>query len=150
MKKIPNSALILGLAGLIPFFWGAVTSYNFVSENLKLTGLGDEYIGSNVNLIYGTIILAFMSGVLWGFAANVGDKRRTVGLILSILPALWAFFTFNSTLINPFISLIIGFLGVFAIDVRFYYWQLTPEWWLSLRSILTLFVIIFLSVNIGW
>ena len=150
MKKIPNSALILGLSGLIPFFWGAITSIDIIAENFKLTGLSKEYMGSRISLIYGTIILAFMSGVLWGFAANVGDKRRTVGLILSILPALWAFFTFNSTLINPFISLIIGFLGVFAIDVRFYYWQLTPEWWLSLRSILTLFVIIFLSVNLGW
>ena len=150
MKKIPNSALILGLSGLIPFFWGAVTSLDFVVENLKLTGLSEEYMGSRINLIYGTIILAFMSGVLWGFAANVGDKRRPVGLILSVLPALWAFFTFNGTLINPFISLIIGFLGVFVIDMRFYYWQLTPEWWLSLRSILTLCVIIFLSVNLGW
>ena len=150
MKKIPNSALILGLSGLIPFFWGTVTSLDFVLENLKLTDLSEEYIGPRINLIYGTIILAFMSGVLWGFAANIGDKRRPVGLTLSVLPALWAFFTFSGTLINPFISLIIGFLGVFAVDVRFYYWQLTPEWWLSLRSILTLFVIIFLSVNLGW
>ena len=150
MKKIPNSALILGLSGLIPFFWGTFTSLDFVLEDLKLTGLSEEYTGSEINLIYGTIILAFMSGVLWGFAANVGDKRRPVGLILSVLPALWAFFTFNGTLTNPFMSLIIGFLGVFAIDVRFYYWQLTPEWWLSLRSILTLCVIIFLSVNLGW
>ncbi len=150
MKKIPNSALILGLSGLMPFFWGTVTSLDFVLESLKLTGLSEEYIGPRINLIYGTIILAFMSGVLWGFAANIGDKRRPVGLMLSVLPALWAFFTFSGTLINPFISLIIGFLGVFALDVRFYYWQLTPEWWLSLRSILTLFVIIFLSVNLGW
>ena len=150
MKKIPNSALILSLAGLLPFFWGAVTSFDFVVENLKLTGFSEKYIGSRINLIYGTIILAFMSGILWGFAANVEDKRRPVGLILSVLPALWAFFTFNGTLINPVMSLIIGFLGVFVIDVRFYYWQLTPEWWLSLRSILTLCVIIFLSVNLGW
>ena len=150
MKKIPNSALILGLSGLIPFFWGAVTSIDLVVENLKLTGLSEEYMGSRINLIYGTIILAFMSGVLWGFVANVGDKRRPVGLILSVLPALWAFFTFNGTLINPFLSLIFGFLGVFAIDMRFYYWQLTPQWWLSLRSILTMCVIIFLFVNLGW
>ena len=149
MKKIPNSALILGLAGLIPFFWGVATSYDFVSENLKLTGLSDEYTGSSVNLIYGTIILAFMSGVLWGFAAKVGDKRRPFGFILSVLPALWAFFTFNGLLMNPFMSLIIGFLGVFAIDIRFYFWQLTPEWWLFLRGILTLFVIICLSINLG-
>ena len=150
MKKIPNSALILGLAGLLPFFWGAVTSLNFVVENLKLTGFSEEYIGSRINLIYGTIILAFMSGVLWGFAANVGDKRQPIGFILSVLPALWAFFTFSGILINPLAGLIIGFLGVFAIDVRFHYWQLTPEWWLFLRSILTLFVIICLSINLGW
>ena len=150
MKKIPHSALILGLSGLIPFFWGALTSLDFILEDLKLTGFIEEYTGSEINLIYGTIILAFMSGVLWGFAANIGDKRQPIGFILSVLPALWAFFTFNSILINPFMSLIIGFLGVFAVDIRFYYWQITPEWWLSLRSILTLLVIIFLSVNLGW
>ena len=150
MKKIPNSALMLGLSGLIPFFWGTVTSLDFVLENLKLTSLSEEYIGSRINLIYGTIILAFMSGVLWGFAANVGGKRQPIGFILSVLPALWAFFTFNGLLINPLVGLIIGFLGVFAIDVRFHLWQLTPEWWLSLRCILTLLVIICLSVNLGW
>ena len=150
MKKIPNSALILGLSGLIPFFWGTVTSLDFALENLKLIGLSEEYTGSRINLIYGTIILAFMSGVLWGFAANVGGKRQPIGFILSVLPALWAFFTFNGLLINPLAGLIIGFLGVFAIDVRCHYWQLTPEWWLSLRCILTLLVIICLSVNLGW
>ena len=150
MKKIPNSALILGLSGLIPFFWGTVTSLDIVIENLKLTGLSKEYTGARINLTYGTIILAFMSGVLWGFAANVGGKRQPIGFILSVLPALWAFFTFNGLLINPLAGLIIGFLGVFAIDVRFHYWQLTPEWWLSLRCILTLLVIICLSVNLGW
>jgi len=150
VKKIPHSALILGLSGLIPFFWGAITSLDFIIENLKLTGLNEEYIGSRINLIYGTIILSFMSGVLWGFAANAVDKKRPVGFILSVVPALWAFFTFTGLLMNPFMSLIIGFLGVFAIDIRFYYWRLTPEWWLALRSILTLFVIICLYVNLRW
>jgi len=150
VKKIPNSALILGLSGLIPFFWGTVTSLDFVIENLKLTGLSKEYTGARINLTYGTIILAFMSGVLWGFAANAGGKRQPVGFLLSVLPALWAFFNFNGLLITPLAGLIIGFLGVFAIDVRFHYWQLTPEWWLSLRCILTLLVIICLSVNLGW
>ena len=149
MKKIPNSALILGLAGLIPFFWGTATSLGFGLETSKLNWLNEEYRGSSINFTYGTVILAFMSGVLWGFAANVSDKRRPIGLILSVLPALWAFFTFNGILSNPFMSLIIGFLGVFIIDVRFYYWHMTPKWWLSLRSILTLSVIICLSVNLG-
>ena len=150
MKKIPNSALILGLAGLIPFFWGAVSSLDFIFEKLSLNRLSEEYKGPSINLIYGTIILSFMSGVLWGFAANAVDRKRPTGFILSVIPALWAFFTFNGSLMNPFMSLIIGFLGVFAIDIRFFYWRLTPEWWLSLRSILTFFVIICLSVNLWW
>ena len=150
MKKIPNSALILGLAGLIPFFWGTATSLGFGLEISKLNWLNEEYRGSSINFTYGTVILAFMSGVLWGFAANVSDKRRPIGLILSVLPALWAFFTFNGILSNQFMSLIIGFLGVFIIDVRFYYWHMTPKWWLSLRSFLTLSVIICLSINLGW
>ena len=150
MTKIPTSALILGLAGLIPFFWGTATSLGFGLENPKLNWLNEEYKGASINLTYGTVILAFMSGVLWGFATNVSDNRRPIGLILSVLPALWAFFTFNGILNNPFISLIIGFLGVFVIDVRFYYWHMTPEWWLYLRSILTLLVIICLSINLGW
>ena len=74
MRDIPNSALILGLAGLVPFFWGVATSYDPVLHNLSLTWLSERYTGSSVNLIYGTIILAFMSGVLWGFSANVRDK----------------------------------------------------------------------------
>jgi|TARA_B100001094_G_C17878198_1_gene645551 hypothetical protein len=150
VTKIPNSALILGLAGLIPFFWGAATSLGFGLENSELNWLNEEYKGSSINSTYGTVILAFMSGVLWGFAANVSDKRRPIGLILSVLPALWAFFTLNGVLSNPFMGLIIGFLGVFVIDVRFYYWRMVPEWWLSFRSILTLFVIICLSINLGW
>ena len=150
MTKIPYSALTLGLAGLIPFFWGTATSLGFGLENYRLNWLNDRYTGASINLTYGTVILAFMSGVLWGFASNTSDKRRPIGLILSILPALWAFFTFHGLLSNPFVGLIIGFLGVFVIDVRFYYWRMTPDWWLSLRSILTLFVIICLSVNLGW
>jgi len=150
VTKIPTSALILGLAGLIPFFWGTATSLGFGLENPKLNWLNEEYKGASINLTYGTVILAFMSGVLWGFATNVSDNRRPIGLILSVLPALWAFFTFNGILSNPFISLIIGFLGVFVIDVRFYYWHMTPEWLLYLRSILTLLVIICLSINLGW
>jgi Protein of unknown function (DUF3429). len=75
VKKIPNSALILGLSGLIPFFWGAVTSLDFVVENLKLKGLSEEYMGSRINLIYGTIILAFMSGVNMGFCSKCRETK---------------------------------------------------------------------------
>ena len=79
MRDIPNSALILGLAGLVPFFWGVATSYDPVLHNLSLTWLSERYTGSSVNLIYGTIILAFMSGVLWGFRQMLVIKGDLLG-----------------------------------------------------------------------
>ncbi|MBS8271966.1 DUF3429 family protein, partial [Halomonas litopenaei] len=66
MNTIPRSALLLGLAGLLPFLWGAAT---VLLPDLAMWGqmtLGGRFIGPYVQLFYGAIILSFMSGVLWG------------------------------------------------------------------------------------
>ena len=70
MMQIPRAPLLLGLAGLIPFIWGAMT---ILFPDLAIWGqmtLGGRFIGPYIQLFYGAIILAFMSGVLWGFAAK--------------------------------------------------------------------------------
>ena len=67
--SIPRAPLTLGLAGLIPFYWGALTS---VAPGLAVWGtemLGPRFVGPYVQVFYGAVILSFMSGVLWGFAA---------------------------------------------------------------------------------
>ena len=65
MNRIPTAPLLLGLAGLIPFVWGAAT---YLSDALQAWGaaqLGPRFVGPYVQLFYGSVILSFMSGVLW-------------------------------------------------------------------------------------
>ena len=61
---IPRIPLILGLAGLIPFIWGALSAISPALQNLGIEIIGPRFVGPFVSLFYGAIILSFMSGVL--------------------------------------------------------------------------------------
>ncbi|MDG1520624.1 MAG: DUF3429 domain-containing protein [Yoonia sp.] len=137
MMQIPRAPLLLGLAGLIPFIWGAMT---ILFPDLAIWGqmtLGGRFIGPYIQLFYGAIILAFMSGVLWGFAAKTD---RAIGYILSVIPALWAFLMTGGGPIAAAMNLIVGFLGLLMLDWQFWRWGLTPPWWMQLRILLTAIV----------
>ena len=145
---IPRAALILGLAGLIPFVWGALT---VLSDELAMFGagwLGPRFIGPYVQLSYGTIILAFMSGVLWGFATRAEGAVAASGYALSVIPALWAFFFVGGGPVSAAIYLIAGFIGLLALDWLFWRQGLAPEWWLQLRVGLTVIVVACLATGI--
>ena len=142
MNSIPRSALILGLAGLIPFLWSALT---VLVPDLGLWGqmnLGGRFIGPFVGLSYGTIILAFMSGVLWGFATKATGKIATASYILSVIPALWAFFMIGGGPTTAAMNLIAGFLALLLLDWHFWRLGLAPPWWMHLRGLLTGVVVI--------
>ncbi|MDG1768094.1 MAG: DUF3429 domain-containing protein [Yoonia sp.] len=137
MMQIPRAPLLLGLAGLIPFIWGAMT---ILFPDLAIWGqmtLGGRFIGPYIQLFYGAIILAFMSGVLWGFAAKTD---RAIGYILSVIPALWAFLMTGGGPVAAAMNLIVGFLGLLMLDWQFWRWGLTPPWWMQLRVLLTAIV----------
>ena len=137
MMQIPRAPLLLGLAGLIPFIWGAMT---ILFPDLAIWGqmtLGGRFIGPYIQLFYGAIILAFMSGVLWGFAAKTD---RAIGYILSVIPALWAFLMTGGGPVAAAMNLIVGFLGLLMLDWQFWRWRLTPPWWMQLRVLLTAIV----------
>lgn len=142
MNSIPRSALILGLAGLIPFLWSALT---VLVPDLGLWGqmnLGGRFIGPFVGLSYGTIILAFMSGVLWGFATRATGQIATASYILSVIPALWAFFMIGGGPTTAAMNLIAGFLALLLLDWHFWRLGLAPPWWMHLRGLLTGVVVI--------
>ena len=148
MITIPRSALILGLAGVLPFLWGALTLLSDALASWGLANLGARFIGPYVQLYYGAVILSFMSGVLWGFAAQLSGARATSGYILSVLPALWAFFMTGGGPTSAGISLIVGFVGLLRLDFAFWRWGLAPAWWMQLRILLTALVVICLSVGV--
>ncbi|WP_298430352.1 DUF3429 domain-containing protein [uncultured Jannaschia sp.] len=134
---IPRSALILGLAGLLPFFWGVVTMFVPAAYALTYEWLGGRFVAPFVGLQYGTIILSFMSGVLWGFATRAEGSVAATGYALSTLPALWAFFMVGGGPVTAAIALIAGFVGLLGLDWLFWNQGLAPRWWMALRLLLT-------------
>ena len=150
MSGIPRAPLVLGLAGLIPFVWGALTYLSGDLNDWGSRALGPRFMGPYVQLFYGAVILSFMSGILWGFASKVEGRRATVGYALSVLPALWAFFMTGGGPTSAGLHLIFGFLGLLLLDAAFSAWGLTPEWWMRLRLGLTAVVVLCLSVGVLW
>ena len=148
MTPIPRSALLLGLAGLIPFFWGAASQLFPALGDWGTDVLGPRFVGPYVSLSYGTVILSFMSGVLWGFATRAEGALATSGYALSVLPALWAFFFVGGGPVSAAIWLAAGFVGLLGLDALFWRQGLAPDWWMRLRLMLTAGVLVCLAVTI--
>lgn len=144
--QVPRMPLLLGLAGLLPFIWGAISAVSPGAQAWGIEIFGPRFVGPFVSLFYGAIILSFMSGVLWGFAARLEEQQAATGFFLSVIPALWVFFTTGSGASNSAITLMIGFLGVLVLD--WYFWRMgaAPDWWMQLRMILTAVVVGSLAV----
>lgn len=147
MTQIPRSALLLGLAGLIPFLWGAITHLLPDLAMWSATTLGPRFTGPYVGLFYGAVILSFMSGVLWGFATRASGQIAATGYALSVVPALWAFFMTGGGPVSAALNLMAGFVGILGIDWLFWKQGLAPAWWMHLRVLLSAIVVLSLGVT---
>lgn len=138
--RVPRAALLLGLAGVLPFLWGALGRLAPGVADLSLDVLGPRLTGRTLLLLYGTIILCFMSGTVWGFATRAGGDGRgrhaAVLYALSTAPALWALFLGFSA-----VALAIGFLLLLLLDRHAQAAGLAPPWWMGLRLLLTALVV---------
>jgi hypothetical protein len=145
LAVVPRSAFVLGFAGLLPFLWGIGTLHVRALHDLTMSTVGPRFVAPFVILSYGQIILAFMSGVIWGFAARTEGEAQALGFGLSVIPALWAFFFVGGGPAAAATYLIAGFIGVLMID--FFFWRngLTPRWWMALRVPLTAVVCLCLA-----
>lgn len=148
MNGIPRTALLLGLAGVVPFGWGVLTMQIDAVSQFTLAYAGSRFVGPFVQLFYGAVILSFMSGVLWGYSTKLEGKSATVGYSLSVLPALWAFFSASDSLEQTGQNLIIGFFGLLVIDWYFWSRGFAPSWWMKLRLLLTFLVTSLLAVGL--
>ncbi len=148
MTQIPRAPLLLGLAGLIPFVWGAATVLSPALQAWGAVNLGPRFVGPYVQLFYGPVILSFMSGVLWGFATKAQGAQAATGYTLSVIPALWAFFMTGGGPVGGGTNLIVGFAALLLLDFAFSSWGLTPKWWMSLRLLLTAVVVLCLGVGV--
>lgn len=148
MTQIPKAPFYLGLAGLLPFVWSALTVLSPALADWTIQTIGQRFVGPYVGLFYGAVILSFMSGVLWGFATNLPQADAPLGYALSVLPALWVFFTPGGGAFQAGQLLILGFAGILLLDWRFWKAGVTPSWWMRLRLGITAIVILCLTIGV--
>lgn len=140
---IPEIALLLGYAGLIPFVVLSMGLWVF-PESIQ------DMLHAPL-LSYAAIILSFMGAVHWGLAMSSHDQLDQGQMALSIIPPLLAWF---ASLFPPMINysfLILGFAGLCLIDVRFTRLGRLRAWYPRLRIPLTLVVtvsLIFAQLNL--
>jgi len=138
-----NSKLIilLSVLGLLPFFFGVID---------QLLNKDNLFFVINLPKYYGSIILTFLGAVYWGIILNdshknlIPDKVKTYIICWSIIPSLWSslilIFNHNITIIVLAICyIIVQFVDEFVIK----YFKF-PIWYLFLRRLLTIIVILIL------
>ncbi|MEM8754320.1 MAG: DUF3429 domain-containing protein [Pseudomonadota bacterium] len=139
MLGVPRPALALGLAGLIPFLYGAFAAS---APDAAFAGLE----GPRVLTTYGLIIFAYMSGCLWGFAAAKG-RATWVWMGLAVAPAVVVFLALAAEPDGALGTLLMAFPALLIFDFAFWRANLAPRWWMTLRLILTAVVTLCLYVG---
>ncbi|MDX1454583.1 MAG: DUF3429 domain-containing protein [Gammaproteobacteria bacterium] len=134
MKDIPRSALLLGLAGLIPFYAPLLPAVR-------------GWLPLDAFLAYAVVIAGFMAGVQWGMGVATNTPRGWAVYGVSVLPALWAVLAFIVPRNQASEVLVVAFLAILASD----WWHVQagrlPRWYWRLRILLTAFVVLAL---LGW
>jgi hypothetical protein len=134
MTRIPTPALLLGLSGLLPFLWGALTAQ---LPGLAPSWLPARFAGGLVLQSYGIVILSFMAGVIWGFGTRASGRQAAAFYVISVLPPLWAFFAATGAVELALTALLAGFVALLAVDFTAARAGLAPPWWMALRLLLT-------------
>lgn len=154
-QAVPLPALVLGLAGLIPFYLCALAAWlpSMANQLLELlpvvTLLGGDLSESASELrmrqlaiyalgTYGAVILSFLGGVRWGnLLSDHSQVRRWGALTLSVVPSLIAWPALMMPPIAMLATLSAGFVFQFALDVEAVRREELPGWFGRLRKILT-------------
>lgn len=130
--------LLLGASGLLPF----------VAPVFILVFFADIPAAPihSALLTYGAVILSFLGGIQWGLA-TVRSKKSTpettisLQFIISVIPSLlgWAA-VLIPTRIGYFV-LALSFAAVLAFELATNRWRDVPDWYVRLRTGLTLVVV---------
>jgi hypothetical protein len=138
--RIPASALLLGLSGLIPFAAGAAAQWVPLPLVTAETGL-------RLIIVYGAIILSFLGGVRWGTALGPFDARRQgLEFSASVLGSLAGLAAVFLAAIPALALLIAGFLMQALWDVTSVESGRLPQWFGKLRMLLTAGAVVSLVV----
>jgi hypothetical protein len=130
LPTVPLPARVLGLAGLLPFWGGALATLVLEDE--------EQRVAFTAVIAYGAVILTFLGAVHWGLALQVPQALSWERLGWSVTPSLLGWV---ALLIEPEPALILLVLGLgtaFVIDMRAGQAGLMPDWYVSLRIVLSI------------
>ena len=141
-----NSKLIvfLSILGLLPFFFGLID---------LLLNKDNLFFIINLPKYYGSVILTFLGAVYWGIILNdnrenlITEKVKIYIICWSIIPSLWSclILIFNNNI--TIIILAICYIIVQFVDEFFIKYFKFPIWYLLLRRLLTIIVILILTFS---
>jgi hypothetical protein len=140
--RIPAGALVLGLAGVIPFAACAGALWLLDDRALQIDV-------ARALAAYGAVILSFIGGVRWGAALRLPPAQANSELVLAVIPSLlgWCALLLPGPT-QPLLALWLG-IAVFGIlDVREGARGTWPRWYSRQRLILTLLVLLCLTAGV--
>ena len=136
-------AYIFGFAGTLPFLLGAITQFVQLPLSANL-------LAAQLQVSYGIVIFAYMSGTHWNFAARYEQGESPAAYIFAVMPALLLFAVMVFVPKHLHLALMIGFPMLLSVDRYFARADVTPAWWMNLRlwlsGIVTLSLLISYSV----
>ncbi len=145
MPHRARPAILLGVLSVVPFLWGAASELSRRVATFGLGLVGPRFMGPYIGLEYGLVLLAVLSGAMFGFALRSGRGDRLAPLAL--VPALWGFLFVNGGPTGAAILLAAGYLGALAIDWLFWRQGLSPVWWWPIRVAQTAVAVICLGIT---
>lgn len=127
---VPAVARLLGLAGLLPAAGAAA-----VLAFRPVPGLGP--LAAQAGAVYAALILSFLGGTWWGFAARAATAQASF-YVLAVLPALAGWALLIGLAPARIVALGLLLLACLPVDRLLVARGLAPGWWMRLRLPLSL------------
>lgn len=136
MIAVARLAILVGIAGLIPFIAGIIML--FAAQH-------DSVITLQYFYLYSAGILAFMAGIYWPLAMQLDNRCYPLSPLVTMLLSQVFFLSAGLGLLLPVAGQVIlytvAYLGLYIVDAKWMavYW---PQWYLRLRLGLTSVVLV--------
>ena len=130
-RPLPLLALLLGVAGLLPFLGCGLLAVRPASDPVDARGL-------LALIAYGAVILAFLGGVHWGFALpDASGRAERQRLSLGVVPSLVGWVALLIAIADAadaaLVVLALGFVGLTIVEARAARAGLMPRSYMALR-----------------
>ena len=141
INKSEKLFILISIFGLLPFIIGLLD---------LLINKNDLFFLVNLPKYYGSIIFAFLGAIYWGAMLNlppkslIPEKIKFFIIIWSVVPSIMGITVLLIKSNFSLLMLFLGFLLCQLVDEMFNKYLSFPNWYLPLRRILTLIVVIVL------